>query len=182
MSDAAGPTDLAGRGVPRRCVDRALDGADAAALGEGAALLVPLPPSSPTRPLPRPQRAARRGGVAGRIRRARWSRYLTRLQLIALVFPKFSDGRSYSAARLLRERFGYKGEMRATGDVLADQIPLMRRCGIDSFEVQHAPTRRALVEGRSRKCATIYQPIPNGTEVPAGTRPWLRLPTTPHTD
>ena len=74
--------------------------------------------------------------------------HLGRLALIALAFPKFSDGRSYSAARLLRERLGFKGELRAIGDVLADQIPLMRRCGIESFEVTTPPTRAALLAGR----------------------------------
>jgi phosphoadenosine phosphosulfate reductase len=102
--------------------------------------------------------------------------YLWRLTLIALVFPKFSDGRSYSAARLLRERFGYKGELRAVGDVLADQIPLMRRCGILSYEVTHAPTRAALAAGRLAEVRHFYQPIPNQPEAPAGTRPWLRQP------
>ncbi len=102
--------------------------------------------------------------------------YLPRLALIALAFPKFSDGRNYSAARLLRERFGYSGELRAIGDVLADQIPLMRRCGIQSFEVGHDPTRAALAAGRLAEVRHFYQPIPNGTEVPAGTRPWLRQP------
>lgn len=105
--------------------------------------------------------------------------HLARLRLVALVFPKFSDGRSYSAARLLRERFGYTGEIRATGEVLSDQIPLMRRCGIDSLEIRHAPTRRALLEQRLAEVRHYYQPIPNGAEAPTGTRPWLRLPTLP---
>ena len=102
--------------------------------------------------------------------------YLDRLALIVLVFPKFHDGRSYSAARLLRERFGFKRELRAAGDVLADQIPLMRRCGIDSFDVRHAPTRAALEAGTLAEMHRYYQPIPNRPEVPAGTRPWLRRP------
>lgn len=102
--------------------------------------------------------------------------YLPRLAMIALVFPKFHDGRSYSAARLLHERLGFAGELRATGDVLSDQIPLMRRCGITSFEVRHAPTRAALLAGRLAEMHHYYQPIPNAPEVPAGTRPWLRLP------
>lgn len=61
---------------------------------------------------------------------------LDQLELIALDFPVFKDGRSYSNARLLRERYGYKGELRAVGDVLRDQIFFMRRCGIDSFQVR----------------------------------------------
>lgn len=58
---------------------------------------------------------------------------LERFGLIALAFPKFSDGRCYSHARLLRQRHGYEGEIRAVGDVRRDQLFFMRRCGIDSF-------------------------------------------------
>jgi len=60
---------------------------------------------------------------------------LDRFEIVALEFPTFRDGRAYSYARLLRERFGYKGEIRAVGDVLRDQLSFMQRCGIDSFEV-----------------------------------------------
>lgn len=56
--------------------------------------------------------------------------------LIALEFPAFKDGRCYTHARLLRERYGYQGELRAVGDVLRDQLFFMERCGIDSFEVR----------------------------------------------
>jgi uncharacterized protein (DUF934 family) len=103
--------------------------------------------------------------------------YLWKLSLIALAFPAFSDGRSYSAARLLRERLNYQGELRAVGDVLADQIPLMRRCGITSFAVSHGPTRVALEAGKLAEVKHYYQPIPTAPgEAPAGTRPWLRQP------
>jgi uncharacterized protein (DUF934 family) len=60
---------------------------------------------------------------------------LDRLALIVLSFPKFTDGRAYSQARLLRSRYGYKGELRASGEVLRDQLLFMRRCGFDSFTV-----------------------------------------------
>ena len=56
--------------------------------------------------------------------------------LVAIDFPVFSDGRGYSSARILRERFGFGGELRAVGDVLRDQIFLMRRCGFDSFALR----------------------------------------------
>ena len=56
--------------------------------------------------------------------------------VIELEFPKFRDGRGYSWARLLRERMGYKGEIRAVGDVLRDQWLFMSRVGIDAFEVR----------------------------------------------
>jgi len=58
--------------------------------------------------------------------------YLDRIALVEVSFPKFRDGRGYSTGRILREA-GYTGELRAQGDVLVDQIPLMRRCGFDSF-------------------------------------------------
>lgn len=58
---------------------------------------------------------------------------LQQLPLIAINFPVFTDGRGFSIARLLRERFGYKGELRAIGYVLRDQLCFMKRCGFDSF-------------------------------------------------
>ncbi len=58
-----------------------------------------------------------------------------RFALIALEFPQFRDGRCYSHARLLRERFGYRGELRAVGDVLRDQMFYMHRVGINAFEL-----------------------------------------------
>ncbi len=61
---------------------------------------------------------------------------LAHFELIALEFPAFTDGRSYSHARLLRERYHYTGELRAVGDVLRDQLFFMYRCGIDSYEVR----------------------------------------------
>ena len=57
---------------------------------------------------------------------------LDRLRLIEVDFPSFGDGRGYSAARILREA-GYRGELRAVGDVAVDQLAAMRRCGFDSF-------------------------------------------------
>lgn len=58
------------------------------------------------------------------------------LAVVALEFPKFADGRAYSQARLLRERHGYRGEIRAVGDVLRDQLFFMARSGFDAFEVR----------------------------------------------
>ena len=59
---------------------------------------------------------------------------LDRLDLIAVPFDQFKDGRGYSTARLLRERFGFTGELRAVGDILRDQLAFLERCGFDSFE------------------------------------------------
>ena len=61
---------------------------------------------------------------------------LATVPLIALDFPKFTDGRSYSYAQVLRTRCGYRGELRATGDVLRDQLRYMWRCGFNAFEVR----------------------------------------------
>ena len=60
--------------------------------------------------------------------------FLDRLTLIEVAFPKFRDGRHFSSAWLLRERFGYTGEVRAVGEVLRELASFMIRCGIDSFE------------------------------------------------
>ena len=57
---------------------------------------------------------------------------LPRLASIALVFPKWTDGRAYSQARLLRARYRFRGEIRATGEVLADMMPLLERTGFDA--------------------------------------------------
>ena len=57
-------------------------------------------------------------------------------QVIAVNFPKFGDGRAYSIARLLRERYGYKGELRAIGDVLRDHLYFMAQCGFDAFALR----------------------------------------------
>ena len=61
--------------------------------------------------------------------------YLHRFTLVCLDFPKFTDGRAYSYARLLRARYDFAGEIRAVGAVLRDQLLFMRRCGFDSFDI-----------------------------------------------
>lgn len=61
---------------------------------------------------------------------------LLQLPLLAVEFPRFTDGRGYSLGRLLRERHGYRGELRAMGNVLRDQLFYMHRCGFDAFELQ----------------------------------------------
>ena len=61
---------------------------------------------------------------------------LARLPLVAVEFPKFTDGRGFSTASLLRSRYGYRGEIRAIGDVLRDQLLYLRRCGFDAFALR----------------------------------------------
>jgi phosphoadenosine phosphosulfate reductase len=106
---------------------------------------------------------------------------LSRFALIALSFPKFTDGRAFSTARLLREKYGFAGELRAVGNVLADQIAFMRRVGFDSFQTTHGLTRRALALGRIPEVTLHYQPVGERLrlEGAAGAaRPWLRQGTT----
>ena len=99
---------------------------------------------------------------------------LPEVALISVVFPKFTDGRGYSMGWLLRNRFGYQGEMRAIGDVLFDEMQLMSRCGFDTFEIVDPATLRLLVKGRRPGgFDRFYQPGLE-PEVPAGTRPWAR--------
>jgi uncharacterized protein (DUF934 family) len=81
--------------------------------------------------------------------------HLERLSLVEIAFPKFRDGRGYSSARILRES-GYKGELRAQGDVLVDQIAFMRRCGFDSFAPE-APLNEAVVAASLARYEHVYQ-------------------------
>jgi len=86
------------------------------------------------------------------------------LPVIALNFPVFSDGRSYSNARELREHFDYKGELRAIGDVLRDQIYYMASCGFDAFALRHDQDPDACLKAyedfRTNYQATIKEPQP----------------------
>jgi len=81
--------------------------------------------------------------------------YLDRLQLIEVAIPKFRDGRGYSAARILREA-GFTGELRAAGDVLLDQVVILRRCGFDALLSEHALDEAAVNEALGRFPA-VYQ-------------------------
>lgn len=89
---------------------------------------------------------------------------LAALPVIGVNFPKFVDGRGYSTARLLRERFGYQGEIRALGDVLHDQLFLMARCGFDAFALKEgkdvAKAVAAFETFRNPYQAAVDQPQP----------------------
>jgi uncharacterized protein (DUF934 family) len=101
---------------------------------------------------------------------------LERFALIILDIPKYTDGRSYSTARLLRERHKYAGELRATGDVLRDQIMFLHRVGFDSFDVTHEGTIAALRDGKIKLVHKHYQPAAREDEETApGPRLWLRV-------
>jgi uncharacterized protein (DUF934 family) len=83
--------------------------------------------------------------------------YLSRLSLVSLEFPVFRDGRAYTQARQLRERYGFKGEIRATGDVLRDQFLFMVRAGFDAFEVKKVGDAEAFATAL-HEFTVLYQP------------------------
>jgi len=83
--------------------------------------------------------------------------YLDQVALVALTFPNFRDGRAYSQARLLRERYQFRGELRATGQVLRDQFLFLLRAGFDSFEVVKPADADAFCDAVHRY-SVFYQP------------------------
>ena len=82
----------------------------------------------------------RRGPVGVRLKSDELAKELgadaSRFALIVVELPYFKDGRAFSTARLLRERYGYKGEIRASGHILPDQAFFLARCGVNSLEVK----------------------------------------------
>ena len=86
---------------------------------------------------------------------------LDHLGVVALAFPAFTDGRAYSHARRLRERFGYRGEIRAIGNVLRDQYLFMVRCGFDALEVASGETEKDWQKA-VRAISVFYQPTADG--------------------
>jgi uncharacterized protein (DUF934 family) len=87
--------------------------------------------------------------------------HLDRLALVALVFPTFRDGRAYSQARQLRERYGFRGELRATGDILQDEFGFLLRAGFDSLEVKKDGDVAAFASALKRY-SVFYQPAAEG--------------------
>jgi uncharacterized protein (DUF934 family) len=147
--------------------------ADGAELPGDGAILV-----SAARFLEDPEALLRRGGKLGVI----WPNnrnlddlvpYLDRLAVVALVFPTFRDGRAYSQARLLRERYGYDGELRATGQVLRDQFVFMLRAGFDAFEVKKQADAEAFAE-TVKRYSVFYQPTGDGRVTALNRRMQLR--------
>lgn len=97
---------------------------------------------------------------------------LAQLSLVALEFPAFRDGRAYSYARILRDRYGYSGELRAVGDVLLEQLHFMTRVGFDAFELNGEDP-----EGTYRTAmadfSVWYQPAADGRDTAMALR-WNR--------
>jgi uncharacterized protein (DUF934 family) len=92
------------------------------------------------------------------------------LPVIAVDFPKFGDGRGFSTARLLRDRYRYKGELRAIGDVFRDQLFFMAECGFDAFTVRSDLDPVQEIAGLAALTRT-YAPSARHA------RPWFRSPT-----
>jgi uncharacterized protein (DUF934 family) len=90
--------------------------------------------------------------------------HLGTLPLVALNFPEFRDGRPYSSARELRQRWGFSGEIRAIGDVLRDQLFYMQRCGFDAFMLREDQdpelALRAFRDFKDAYQPGIDQPLP----------------------
>jgi uncharacterized protein (DUF934 family) len=86
---------------------------------------------------------------------------LKHFDVIALEFPAFKDGRAYSYAHLLRDRYGYPGELRAVGDVLLEQLHFMHRVGFNSFDIQSEDAVNAW-EIASADISVWYQPTSDG--------------------
>jgi uncharacterized protein (DUF934 family) len=84
--------------------------------------------------------------------------------VVAVRFPKYGDGRGYSTGRLLRERCGYRGELRAVGEVARDHLQLLARCGFDAFELREGEDPREALAGLSAFSesyqASAAQPLP----------------------
>ena len=146
---------------------------DGAELPRDGAILIPA-----ARFLEDPEAVLKRAGKVGVI----WPNnrdlddlvpYLDRLAAVALVFPSFRDGRAYSQARLLRERHGYDGEMRATGQVLRDQFVFMSRAGFDAFEVKKDADADAFAE-TVKRYSVFYQPTGDGRVTALNRRMQLR--------
>ena len=87
--------------------------------------------------------------------------WLDRLALVELSFPKYTDGRAFSQAQLLRRRYGYKGEVRATGQILRDQLRLIIRSGFDAIQFDDADAE-AIYEISSREFSEFYQAAADG--------------------
>lgn len=101
--------------------------------------------------------------------------FLKALPLVALAFPSFSDGRSYSKAELLRSRHGFTGIVRATGQILIDQLPHMLRLGFTEFEVSHPVLIARLEKGEVGGLPVHYQPAVRPA-APGAKYSWRRTP------
>jgi uncharacterized protein (DUF934 family) len=89
---------------------------------------------------------------------------LGRLKIVAVNFPQFGDGRGYSIGRLLRERYGYRGELRAVGEVARDHLYFMAQCGFDAFELRAGEDPQealhALNDFSEAYQASVARPLP----------------------
>lgn len=102
---------------------------------------------------------------------------LDTLSLVALAFPAFTDGRSFSKAELLRSRHGFAGAVRAIGKILVDQLPHMLRVGFTEFEISNPVLLKRLESGDVGGLPLYYQPAAKPA-LPGSTYSWRRTPGT----
>ena len=145
----------------RPAEDRYVHVLDDAPLPDGAAVIVPA-----ARFLADAEEILRRDAPIGVVwpnnrKVAELLPYLDRLALVVLTFPNFKDGRAYSQARLLRERYGYRGELRASGQVLRDQFLFLVRAGFDALDVAKASDVDAFAAALARY-TVFYQTAGEG--------------------
>jgi uncharacterized protein (DUF934 family) len=91
---------------------------------------------------------------------------VARLTLVAVDFPQFSDGRGYSTARLLRQRYGFNGELRAIGDIQRDQLAYLAQCGFDAFAIREGKDARDALAG--------LDDFSDGYQLTEARLPWFR--------
>jgi uncharacterized protein (DUF934 family) len=145
----------------RVAADRYVAILDDAPLPEGVPVIVPA-----ARFLADAEEILRRDAATGVVwpnnrKVAELAPYLDRLALVVLVFPTFKDGRAYSQARLLRERYGFRGELRATGQILRDQFLFQVRAGFDALDVAKASDVDAFAAALARY-TVFYQTAGEG--------------------
>lgn len=106
---------------------------------------------------------------------------LARFHLIVVNFPNFGDGRAFSTARVIADKYGFKGEIRARGAYILDQMPMLLRCGVTSFDVSSDKVRKGLDRGAWPEVTRYYQPALDGEGNKArnravdGKRPWISI-------
>lgn len=126
---------------------------------------------------------ARQADLAGRTELGVWldshesasalAEAVDRLPVVAVNFPKFADGRGYSTATLLRTRYGFRGELRAIGDVQRDQFFFLQRCGFDCLQPAEGKYSDAQLEAALASLADFSEPYQGAVDRPAPV--WRRL-------
>ncbi|MEO1066339.1 MAG: DUF934 domain-containing protein [Pseudomonadota bacterium] len=106
---------------------------------------------------------------------------LAKVDLVVVNFPAFSDGRAFSLARLIREKYGFEGDIRAKGAFILDQMPMLERCGVTSFDISSEAVATGLRRGDWPDMPRYYQHALDGEGATSRIRavdpkrPWLSV-------